>query len=598
MKLLTSRVLARATNLDIPGGVVIAEALMQIFRYNKLNRIYSSTYDEDPMAFINSILEHLDIKYEVPDNDLANLPPTAPFITVSNHPFGGIDGLILLKILMAVRSDVRVMANFLLQQVDPLKELILPADMPERRREKRVLHTSIREAQRYVSEGHVVALFPAGEVSTYQSDTNLIIDREWQEHILRAIRMAEVPVIPIYFHGTNSRWFHILGRIHPLLRTARLGSELINKRHKLLKIRIGKPISVKEQAEFSDPARFGRYLRARTYSLGSAIEAKPFFINLRRRRSSRQEPVALPGDPAVLREEVNSIRQSYELFTSKNYVVIFAPTRVIPNIIGEIGRLREVTFRAVGEGTNRATDIDEYDFYYDHLIVWDDEAGSLVGAYRIGKGKEILRQYGIKGFYINSLFRIRKSFEPILEESLELGRSFIAQEYQRKTMSLFLLWKGLLTVLLRHAEYRYLIGPVSISNDFSSFSRSLIVEFVRNNHYDPVMARYIRPRKKFNLQVDRRVDSEIIIDTAEKDISRVEKVVSDIDSGYRIPVLLKKYLEMNGRIIGFNVDPDFNNCLDGLIMLDIYNFPAEFVKALSRDQSEEEVNRRFRGKES
>ncbi len=598
MKLLTSKVLARATNLDIPGGVVIAEALMQIFRYNKLNRVYSSTYDQDPMVFINSILEHLDIKYEVPENDLLNLPLTAPFITVSNHPFGGIDALILLKILMARRSDVRVMANFLLQQVDPLKELILPAEMPERRREKSGIHNSILEAQRYVSEGHVVALFPAGEVSTYQSDTNLIIDREWQEHILRAIRMAGVPVIPVYFHGTNSRWFHILGRIHPLLRTARLGSELINKRHKLLKVRIGKPVTVKEQAEFSDPARFGRYLRARTYSLGSAIEAKPFFINLRRKRSSRQEQVALPGDPAVLREEVNSIRQSYELFTSKNYVVLFAPTQVIPNLIGEIGRLREVTFRAVGEGTNRASDIDEYDFYYDHLIVWDDEAGSLVGAYRIGKGKEIMRQYGIKGFYINSLFRISKSFEPVLEESLELGRSFIAQEYQRKTMSLFLLWKGLLTVLLRHAEYRYLIGPVSISNDFSSFSRSLIVEFVLNNHYDPVMARYIRPRKKFNLRVDRRVDSEIIIDTAENDISRVEKVVSDIDSGYRIPVLLKKYLEMNGKIIGFNVDPDFNNCLDGLIMLDIYNFPAEFVKALSRDQSEEEVSRRFRGKES
>ena len=234
---------------------------------------------------------------------------------------------------MAGRSDVRVMANFLLQQVDPLKELILPADMPERRREKGVLHNSIREAQRYISEGHVVALFPAGEVSTYQSDTNLIIDREWQEHILMAIRMAEVPVIPVYFHGTNSRWFHILGRIHPLLRTASLGSELINKRHKLLKVRIGKPVTVKEQAEFSDPARFGRYLRARTYSLGSAIEAKPFFVNLRRRRISRQEPVALPADPAVLREEVNSIRQSYELFTSKNYVVVFAPTRVIPNII-------------------------------------------------------------------------------------------------------------------------------------------------------------------------------------------------------------------------------------------------------------------------
>ena len=270
-------------------------------------------------------------------------------------------------------------------------------------------------------------------------------------------------------------------------------------------------------------------------------------------------------------------------FSSKNFSVIFAPTRVIPNIFQEIGRLREITFRAAGEGTNRATDIDEYDFYYHHLIVWDNETDSVVGAYRLGKGKEILRQYGIKGFYINSLFRIKNSFEPYLSESLELGRSFIVPEYQRRVMSLFLLWKGLLTVLLEHAEYRYLIGPVSISNDFSQFSKSLIVEFIRNNYYDTEMAKYIRPRKKFNVQVDKRVDSRIIIDSADRDISKVEKVVSDVDPGYRIPVLLKKYLELNAKIIGFNVDPAFNDCLDGLIMLDVYNIPADFVNALSKD---------------
>ncbi len=595
MKLMTSRELARATNLDTPGGVIIAEALMQIFRYNKVNRVYSSTYDIDPQVFINSILEHLDIRFEVPEKDLANLPASGPFVTVSNHPFGGVDALILLKILMSGRSDVRVMANFLLQRIDPLGKHILPAEAPESKGERKSSFTGIREALRYVSEGHVVSLFPAGEVSTYQSDSNLIIDREWQEQLIRAVKMAGVPVVPIYFHGTNSRWYHILGRIHPLLRTARLGSELINKRHKVIRIRIGKPVSVKEQADFNDTARLGRYLRARTYSLGSALEAKPFFSGLRRRKRTRQEPVAPAADKALLREEINALRPSHELFSSKNYIVLFAPTRVIPNLIREIGRLREITFRAAGEGTNRASDIDEYDFYYHHLIVWDDQAGALVGAYRIGKGKEILSQYGIKGFYINSLFHIRKSFAPVLGESLELGRSFIVQEYQRKAMSLFLLWKGLLTVLLNHAEYRYLIGPVSISNDFSPLSKSLIVEFVLNNHFDPEMARFVRPRKEFIMKVDKRVDSSIIIDSAEKDISKVEKVVGDVDNGYRIPVLLRKYLELNARIIGFNVDPDFNNCLDGLIMVDVYNIPAEFVNALSRDQSEESIRERFKG---
>jgi len=596
MKLVTSRELAKAVNLDNPGGVVIAQALIQIFRYNKLNRLYSSAYDHDPVIFINSILEHLDIKYEVADKDLENIPLSGPFITVSNHPFGGIDALIMIKLLATRRSDVKVMANFLLQKIDPLREVIVPADLSGNSRDSKFLYTSIKDSLRYIKEGHAVAIFPAGEVSTYQSESGLITDREWQEPILRAVRMAAVPVIPVYFHGTNSRWFHILGRIHPLLRTARLGSELINKRHKVIRVRIGKPVTVNEQADLGDVARYGRYLRARTYSLGSALEAKPFFINFRKRRSRRQEPVATPCDRNLLREEINSVRQSYELFTAKNYNVLFTPTRAIPNVIREIGRLRELTFREVGEGTNRAIDLDEYDFYYHHLIIWDNEAEAIVGAYRLGKGKEILSQYGIKGFYINSLFRIRRSFEPILSESLELGRSFIVKEYQRKAMPLFLLWKGLLTVLLMHAEYRYLIGPVSISNEFSSLSKSLIVEFIRNNCYDSSMARHIKPRKKLNLQVDKRIDRDIIIAASEKDINKVEKVVSDVDYGYRIPVLLKKYLEINAKIIGFNVDPDFNNCLDGLVMLDVYEIPADFIKALSRDQSEVTVKDRFSDK--
>jgi putative hemolysin len=582
MKLLTSKELARATHLDIRGGEIIAQALMRIFRYNRLNRVYASTYDSDPAVFINSILDHLDIRFEVSEKELGNIPMSGPFITVSNHPFGGIDALILLKILMRRRPDIKVSANFLLQKIDPLKQLILPSDGKARDKEKKSHSDHIAEAMSHVLEGHGLALFPAGEVSTYHSESGLIIDREWQEPVLMAVRMAAVPVIPVYFHGTNSRWFHILDRIHPLLGTAGLGRELINKRHKVIKVRLGQTVSVKEQAGFGDVARFGRYLRARTYSLGSGLEARPFFTGFRRRRIHRQEPVEQAVDKEILRSEIDSIRHSYELFKSGSYSVLFAPTRAIPNMIREIGRLREVTFRAVGEGTNRATDIDEYDFYYHHLIVWDEEAGALVGAYRIGKGNEILSQYGVKGFYINSLFRIDKTFEPLLAESLELGRSFVVPEYQKKAMSLFLLWKGLLTVLLRNSGYRWLIGPVSISNEFSEFSKSLIVEFVRNNFYDKEMARHIRPRNRFNVQLDKRVDSEIIISSADRDISRVEKVIGDVDNGYRIPVLLKKYLELNARIIGFNVDPDFNNCLDGLILLDVYNIPAEFVNTLSR----------------
>jgi putative hemolysin len=593
MKLLTSRELARATNLNIPGGDIIAKALMQIFRYNKINEIYNSAYDEDPVAFINSILEHLDVKYELSAKELENIPESGAFITVSNHPFGGIEALMLLKVLFTRRSDFKAMANFLLQKIDPLKDFILPVNPFETKKEVKSSFSGIKDGLKYLREGHGIAIFPAGEVSTYQTETNLIVDREWQESALKFIKKAEVPVIPVYFHGTNSRWFHILGRVHPMLRTAKLASEMLNKRNKTFRLRIGKPISVKEQAEFKDIARYGRYLRARTYSLGSNLEAKRFYLNFSQRRIKKVMPIAKPLTPQILREEFEAIRKNHELFSYKNYSVLFTPTEHIPHIFEEIGRLREVTFRAAGEGTNKSTDIDEFDFYYHHLIVWDMDENRVVGAYRIGKGKEIFSLYGMKGFYISTLFRINKEFAPYLGDSLELGRSFIVEDYQRKPMPLFLLWKGLLTVLLQNTDYRYLIGPVSISNDFSRFSKSLIVEFIKAHYYDSDLARFIKPRKKFIVKYDKKIDSEIIIDNAESDINKVEKVVSDVESGYKIPVLLKKYLEVKARIIGFNVDPDFNNCLDGLIMLDVYNVPPEFLKAFSKDMLEDIVKGRF-----
>src|SRR5512133_571740 len=203
MKLLTSRELARATNLDIPGGNIIAKALMQIFRYNKLNRVYSSSYDEDPVVFINSILDHLDIRYEVPEKDLENIPAEGPCITVSNHPFGGIDALILLKILTSRRADVKGMANFLLQKIDPLKNYILPVNPFETHSGAKSSFKGMKDGLNYLMEGHLVAIFPAGEVSTYQTESNLIIDREWKDPVLKFIKMAGVPVIPVYFHGTN-----------------------------------------------------------------------------------------------------------------------------------------------------------------------------------------------------------------------------------------------------------------------------------------------------------------------------------------------------------------------------------------------------------
>ena len=281
------------------------------------------------------------------------------------------------------------------------------------------------------------------------------------------------------------------------------------------------------------------------------------------------------------------------MFTSKNYNVICVPSTEIPHVLQEIGRLRELTFRNVGEGTNRSIDIDEYDFYYHQLIIWDNKANKIVGAYRLGKGKDILAQYGIGGFYLNSLFKIKKAYTPYLEESIELGRSFIVEEYQRKPLPLFLLWKGLLVFLLKNTDYRYLIGPVSISNDFSKFSKSLIVEFVKRYHFNEELAEYIKPRKKFVVKPDKNVDTELLTDFEKGDISKIDKVIYDIECNYKFPILLKKYLQLNAKIIGFNIDPKFNDALDGLLVLDIFDVPENFIRALSKELNDESILERF-----
>jgi hypothetical protein len=260
--------------------------------------------------------------------------------------------------------------------------------------------------------------------------------------------------------------------------------------------------------------------------------------------------------------------------------------------MNEIGRLREITFREVGEGTNQQMDIDEYDLYYNQLFIWDDENRKIVGAYRVGLGKEILNIYGIRGFYVQSLFRMNRKLFPVLRQSLELGRSFIITEYQKKPLPLFLLWKGILYFLIKNPEYRYLIGPVSISNRFSNFSKALIIKFIKEYYYDHKLSGYVRPRKGF-IVTDHNIDTDILIEES-SDLNKFDNIIKDIETAQKnMPVLLKKYLKQNGRIIGFNIDPKFNNALDGLLILDLFDVPPETIAALSREVKDESILERF-----
>lgn len=592
MNLIESSDLLKASEgLSRFGGSLAAKLVMYIMKLNKINKLYSDVYDEDPHAFLDHLIDELGVRIEIKEEDLQRIPREGAFITISNHPFGGLDGIILIKLLSKIRPDYKVMANFLLKKIVPIQDYFLGVNPFENRKSISSMG-GIKEALRHLAEGRPLGLFPAGEVSAYQAESNMVEDKEWGTSVLKMIKKANVPVIPIYFKGSNSVLFHLLGLIHPMLRTVKLPSELLNKKNTVVKLRVGSAISPEAQSTFTDIAQYGKFLRAKTYLLGSSLEVKKFFLKSQK-ASSRAEEIAPEVDVRALLKEVQNIMEDHLLFHMKNYSVFCAPSIKIPNILNEIGRLREVTFRAVGEGTNRSVDMDEYDLYYYHLFIWDNDVQRIVGAYRVGKGKDIIDRYGIKGFYIDSLFKIKKAMLPVLYESIELGRSFIIEDYQRKPLPLFLLWKGILYFLVKNPEYRYLVGPVTISGKYTEVSKELIMKFIIRNHYNQELSRYVSSRCKYRVET-KDPDIDVMLQAARDDISVLDKMIGDIEpSSDKLPVLLKKYISLNASIIGFNIDPKFNMCLDGLLILDLFDVPMPTIESLSKEINDETILNRF-----
>lgn len=593
-RLIDAHDLVRASNLNRFGGEITAKLLMQIFKLNRINKIYSHNFDKKGIQFVNSVLEQLHLKYYYLEEELNRIPKSGSFITISNHPYGGIEGLILLKLVTQIRPDYKLMANFLLQKVKPIEELFLPVNPFENFKEFKSSYAGLKTGIEYIKTGGCLGLFPAGEVSSYVRDFNKVTDREWSISALKFIRNVNAQVIPIYFSGNNSALFQLLARIHPNLRTIKLPSELFNKKKHVIHIRIGNPISVKDQNELDEIHRYGRFLRLKTYSLGGSADVKRSFFKPRF-ELKKQERIPDAVQVAKIKEELDSIRPKHLLCFAKEYEVFCSNYQEISNISREIARLREITYREIGEGTNKALDIDEYDLYYDQMFIWDKDNEKIVGAYRMGKGEDIYSQYGIKGFYIRSLFKISKEMIPVLTKSIELGRSFIIKEYQTKPLSLYLLWKGILHYLVNNPEYRYLIGTVSISNNYSAFSKELIIEFIKANFYAKDYAGFVEPRKAYKIKLNKDLDKNIILKIARKDLNKLDRFIQDIEPNYKMPVLLKKYLQQNAKIIAFNVDPKFNNCLDGLMIQDLEDIPFSILQfMLKGDIDTKAIYKRFK----
>jgi putative hemolysin len=561
---------------------ILAAGIMRFAGIHKINLLYETLYPHKGEDFTAAFFKHSNITLEVDENELARIPKTGAFITISNHPYGGADGLALLELVGRRRPDYKVMANFLLKKIEPISDRFISVNPFEDYKHVASSVSGMKLAAEHVAAGNCLGIFPAGEVSTHQKDAKGIVDKEWQKPALKLIRKAGVPIIPIYFHGHNSWSFHLLGRIHPILRTLRLPHELSSTKHRTIRVRIGNPISVNEQDVFSDLKQFGKYLRAKTYSLGSSfVHKKKILPTLS--IPTKPEPIESGISKELLAEDLARVSH-LKVLTQQNFDLYLAPAKLIPNILFEIGRLREITFRKEGEGTNKALDLDEFDDYYEHLFLFDREANELVGAYRIGKGSDIIKKYGRKGFYTNTLFRMKDGFIPILHNAVELGRSFIVPEYQNKRLPLFLLWRGILAFLMSNQQYKYIIGPVSISNFYSHVSKSIIVAFIQRHYFDQDLARYIKPKKKYKIEKWILEEAESLLDSSGNDIRKLDKIIDDIEPAIKsAPILLKKYIHQNARIIGFNVDPAFNQALDGLMILDITKLPQDTIDNLKRE---------------
>ena len=569
------------------GGEYFARLLMHLLQFHKINKLYDNISDKSGIESIDGIINYLNVTLDFDEKDLKKIPVKGPFITVSNHPYGGIDGILLIKLLSMVRSDHKVIANFLLKKIEPISEYFLAVNPFENNPGAASSIGGLKTALDHLNNGGVLSFFPAGEVSTTYSSQK-ITDKEWLLSALRFIKKAHVPVVPIYFHGSNSRLFHLLGQIHPSFRTAKLPSELINKRNKTIKIRIGNPISVKDQDKFTDVRQLGRYLRSKTYCLDSGLEVKKFF-NYSLKSQPKAAPIVDPQPKDKIISEIAALPKECHLFTIKNYAVYCSPSNLIPIIMNELGRLREITFREVGEGTNQPTDIDEFDLYYQQLIIWDADENQIVGGYRVGLGHEIFDQYGFQGFYTQSLFRMKSGFEETLKQSIELGRSFIVKEYQKKPLPLFLLWKGILYFMLKNPEYRFMIGPVSISNTYSGISKELIIRYIMANYFDFKRAAFVKPRNRYKVRTnDEHLNTAL--ENMTPDLHSLDKFIGDIDQyNNGLPVLLKKYLSLNAKIAAFNVDPKFNDCIDGLLILDLYAAPKATVESLVKEVNDPEL---------
>lgn len=530
-----------------PLPAPVSSAIEKILRIDQFERLYDDAGRREGADFGSKVLAALNATVSVSQDDLARIPASGPLVVVANHPFGMLEAAALNATLTRVRRDVRILTNRLLAAVPELDSHIIPIDPFGGAEANRMNRRGLREALRWLEKGGVLGVFPAGEVAHLDMRRRGISDPPWNDTAARLAMQTEAPVLPVYFAGANGPLFQIAGLMHPRLRTALLPYELLNKRNRIIEMRVGHACAAASIDE----------LRRRTE-----------WLRLRRQRAfPRPARRMAPIGPAIpenwLASEFESLPESARLLASSSHQVLFAHAHEIPLGLRELGRLREIAFRLAGEGTGHSYDLDAFDEHYLHLVLWNSQLQRIDGAYRL------CHATSQRPLYTSTLFRFFPEFIERLGPAIELGRSFIRPEAQKNYQALLMLWRGIGEFLARNPQYRRMFGPVSISPAYRMASRALVARYLIAHHFDSNLAALARPRKPFAPRPAAPWPEPASLDD-------LDGLVRDIEpDGKGIPVLLRHYLRLNARLAGFNVDPAFGNCLDGLIVVDLDHVPAK-----------------------
>ena len=554
---------------------------------NRVHDIVATTATSE--TFFQRTLEVLGCRYDVSESDLLRIPAAGPVVVVSNHPLGGLDGIILGDLLRRRRTDVKLMANFLLKKIRFAGDHMIFVDPFAS--DKPAAHNiaPLRESLKHLKNGGLLAVFPGNKVSHYQWHRGEIADAEWVPHIAALIRRGGASVVPVFIEGGNSTLFNVAGMIHPLLRTVLLPREFLRagRSGRPLRVRVGTAIAPTRLKKFANDGDMTRFLRVTTYFLGNRPSASASSLSTACADQTRHaEPVAGPLPPDLLEQDIRALPEWCCLMRQGDSEVYMARHGQLPHVMHEIGRGREISFRAAGGGTLKPLDLAPQDEYYEHLFIWNKKDRAIVGAYRIGRADEIIAKHGPEGLICAGLFHFKPEFVERLNPGLELGRSYVLPEYQKSYSSLLLLWGGIIAFIAREPRYNIVFGSVGVSqgDEYAAASRTLIIDLLRSQFSDPKLSVQVDSQSPFEGVRLNGITPDEMGDLVQ-DVEDVSTLVTSLEpDGKGVPVLIKHYIRMNAKLLNFGVWKNHSNAVVGFMIADVTTADPKMIRRFMGDE--------------